>query len=390
MFERRVTLFKLLGFEIRIDISWLILAVLIVWSLARGFFPFYYPDLPPAAYWWMGAFGALGLFASIILHELSHSLVAKRYGLPMKGITLFIFGGVAEMEDEPPGPRAEFLMAIAGPIASIAISALFFISFMIGRQEIWPQPLNGVLHYLAWINALLAGFNLLPAFPLDGGRVLRSILWSVRKNLRWATRISAGIGEGFGTALIVLGVFSVITGNLIGGIWWFLIGLFLRNASNTSYRQLVIRQALEGEPARVLMNPQVVTVPPSTPVDRLVEDYFYKYHYKMFPVVEESRLVGCINTQIVKQYPREEWNRHTVGEIVKECSPETAIDPETDASTILATMNKTRQSRLMVVEGSHLLGVVTLKDMLNHLALKWDLEGTEGGIKKIIEEETEE
>jgi Zn-dependent protease/predicted transcriptional regulator len=390
MFGHSITLFKLFGFEIRIDVSWLILVVLIVWSLAKGFFPLYYPDLSMASYWWMGAFGALGLFASIILHELSHSLVARRYGLPMKGITLFIFGGVAEMEDEPPSPKAEFLMAIAGPIASILISAAFFMAAIVGKQAAWPQSLTGVLHYLGWINALLAIFNLLPAFPLDGGRVLRSILWAIRNNLRWATRIAAGIGEAFGTALVVLGVFSVITGNLIGGIWWFLIGLFLRNASNSSYRQLVIRQTLEHEPARVLMNPQVVTVPPSIPVDRLVEDYFYKYHYKMFPVVEDSKLVGCINTQIIKQYPREEWNRHTVGEIVRECSPETAIDPDTDASTILATMNKTHQSRLMVVEGDQLLGVITLKDMLNHLALKWDLEGNENNAKKILGDPEEE
>jgi Zn-dependent protease/predicted transcriptional regulator len=390
MFERRVTLFKLFGFEVRIDISWLILAVLIVWSLAKGFFPYYYPNLPSGIYWWMGAFGALGLFASIILHELSHALVAQRYGLPMRGITLFIFGGIAEMDDEPPTPRAEFLMALAGPVASVAISLLFLGSFTVGKQGIWPLPLNGVFYYLAWINALLAGFNLLPAFPLDGGRVLRSILWSSRDNFHWATRISSQIGAGFGTALIVLGLFSVITGNLIGGVWWFLIGMFLRNASTTSYRQMVIRQGLAGEQARALMSPQVVTVPPSVPVDRLVEDFFYKYSFTMFPVVQDEKLVGCVNTQTVKQYPRDEWSRHTVGEIVRECDAETTIRPDTNVSTILATMNRTRQNRLMVVEGDHLLGVVTIKAMLNHLALKWDLEGEEENLKKILEEEVEE
>jgi predicted transcriptional regulator len=181
-----------------------------------------------------------------------------------------------------------------------------------------------------------------------------------------------------------------LTGNLIGGIWWFLIGMFLRNASGSSYRQMVIHQALQGESARGLMDPEVVTVPPSTPVDRLVEDYFYKYNYKMFPVVEDSRLVGCINTQTVRQFPQEEWSRHTVGEIVKECDLETEVAPDTDASTLLSTMNRTHQSQLMVVEGDHLLGMVTLKGMLHHLAAKSTLEGKDTGFKKWIEEEVDE
>ncbi len=377
MFGRRLTLFRLLGFEVRADMSWLILVFLITWSLAKGFFPYYYSNLSNATYWWMGIAGAMGLFISIVLHELSHSVVARRYGLPMKGITLFIFGGVAEMDDEPPNAKAEFLMAMAGPVSSLIISAVFFAFFHISGQILWPTPLLGVLQYLAWINAILAGFNLLPAFPLDGGRVLRSILWSIKNNLQWATRVASEIGSGFGLALIIMGLFSVITGNLIGGIWWFLIGLFLRNASSVAYRQILIREALEGEKAQVLMKPEMITVPPSISVDRLVEDYFYKYHYKMFPVVEDARLVGCINTQNINQVPRQEWDRHTVREIVRECSAENTVAPDTDATAILARMNKTKQSRLMVVDGDHLLGIITLKDMLKYLSTKLDLEEDE-------------
>ena len=197
MFGRPVSLFKIFGFEIKVDISWLILAALVTWSLASGLFPEYYKDLPRAYYWWMGAAGAAGLFLSIVFHELAHSLVARNYGISMKGITLFIFGGVAEMEDDPPNPRAEFFMAIVGPLSSAAISLFLFLIIFWGKDRSWPVTINGVLAYLAWLNIVLAVFNLVPAFPLDGGRVLRSALWSWKKNLRWATAICRESGIRF-------------------------------------------------------------------------------------------------------------------------------------------------------------------------------------------------
>ena len=208
MFGKRIRLFKLLGFEVRLDLSWIIIAVLVTWSLAKGLFPFLYPDLAPEVYWGMGAAGALGLFASIVFHEFCHSLVARKFGMAMKGITLFIFGGVAEMGEEPPTARAEFLMAVAGPLSSFFLSGVFYFIFQAGLNGDWPEPLNGVLRYLSGINALLAAFNLLPAFPLDGGRILRSILWGTKQDLQWATRISAGIGSGFGIVLIISGYLS--------------------------------------------------------------------------------------------------------------------------------------------------------------------------------------
>jgi len=200
MFGKRIKLFKLLGFEVRVDWSWIIIAILIAWSLSKGLFPSYYKNLSTQTYWWMGIIGAAGLFLSIIVHELSHSLVARKYGLPMKGITLFIFGGVAEMEEEPPSARAEFMMAIAGPLSSILIALVFYGIQAAGKQAGLAAPVTGVVGYLAMINGILAGFNLLPAFPLDGGRVLRSILWGVKKNLRWATYISSGSHHVLSTA----------------------------------------------------------------------------------------------------------------------------------------------------------------------------------------------
>jgi Zn-dependent protease len=190
MFGKRIRLFKLFGFEVRIDWSWIILAILVAWSLSVGFFPFRFRNLSTETYWLMGIVGALGLFFSIIFHEMSHSLVARRYGMPMKGITLFIFGGVAEMGEEPSSAKTELMMALAGPISSIVMALVFYGISLLGRQGEWPQPVIGVIQYLSYINGLLAGFNLIPAFPLDGGRILRSILWGWKSNLRWATRIS--------------------------------------------------------------------------------------------------------------------------------------------------------------------------------------------------------
>jgi Zn-dependent protease/predicted transcriptional regulator len=375
MFGKRIKLFKIFGFEVGIDWSWIILAVLIAWSLSVGFFPFRYKDLSTETYWLMGIVGAFGLFFSIVFHEMCHSLVARKYGMTMKGITLFIFGGVAEMGEEPPSPKAEFMMAIVGPISSIAIGIVFYGIYFRGQQNGWSEPINGVVQYLAYINGLLAFFNLVPAFPLDGGRVLRSILWGLKKNLRWATRISSRIGSGFGILLILLGAFQFLRGNFIGGMWWFLIGMFLRGAAKTSYQQLLLRKALEGEIVQRFMKTDPVTVTPSRSVEQLVQDYIYKYHYKMFPIVEDrDRLVGCVTTKQVKEIPREEWRQRRVGEIATQCSAESAIDPGVDAMKALSIMNKTGNSRLMVTEGNRLVGVIALKDMLRFLALKVELE----------------
>ncbi len=375
MFGKRIRLFKLFGFEVRVDVSWVFLAILVAWSLSVGFFPGRYRDLSTQTYWLMGIIGALGLFLSIIFHEMSHSLVARKYGMPMKGITLFIFGGVAEMGDEPPGPKAEFMMAIVGPLSSIVLSLLFFGVSLLGRRGGWAESVIGVVQYLAFVNGLLAAFNLLPAFPLDGGRVLRSILWGWKKNLRWATRISSRIGVGFGILLIFMGVFQFLSGNVIGGIWWFLIGMFLQGAAKSSYQQLLLRRVLEGEPVRRFMKTDPVVVNPSISIAQLVEDYIYKYHYKMFPVVEDSdRLVGCVTTKEVKEVPREEWGQKTVANISGMCSPDNTITPEADAMEALSLMNKTKSSRLMVTEGNRILGVITLKDMLQFLSLKVELE----------------
>ena len=375
MFGKGITLFRLLGFEVKVDMSWIVLAILVAWSLSTGLFPQEAKDLSTGTYWMMGIFGAAGLFLSIILHEFSHSLVARKRGMPMKGITLFIFGGVAEMGDEPPGAGTELLMAAAGPLASIAIALVFYAFYVLGAGGVMPVSVHAVVGYLAMINALLAGFNLIPAFPLDGGRMLRAVLWAVKKDLHWATRVSSWVGSGFGFFLIFMGVLNILRGHFIGGMWWLLIGMFLNSAARMSYQRLVMRRALEGEKVRRFMSEDPVTVSPSLTVDRFLEDVVYRYHHKMYPVVTENgELFGCVSTEDIKGVPREEWSQTPVRDLSSSCSSENTIGPDEDATKALSAMNRSTKSRLLVVEGDHLVGILALKDLLHFLSLKVDLE----------------
>jgi len=330
----------------------------------------------------MGAAGALGLFVSIVIHELCHSLVANAYHLPMRGITLFIFGGVAEMGGEPESPKVEFLMALAGPLASIAIGLGCGLLRM-ATDGVWSAPVVGVIAYLAWINLMLAAFNMLPAFPLDGGRVLRSALWYFQGDLGRATRIAARIGTGFGFLMMVMGGWQLFSGNMISGIWYFLIGMFLQQASRASYEQVLLRSVLAGEPVHHFMKANPVTVPPYISVADLVEGFIYRYHFRMFPVVTElGDVAGCVGAPEVKSIPRDEWDRHTVREIMRPVSEENTIAPDTDALKALAKMREAGTSGLLVTDHGRLLAIVSMRDVLKLLAAKLDLEGDWSGLPR--------
>ena len=374
MFGKSMNLIKIFGFQVKVDVSWIIIAVLVTWSLAVGFFPHYLEGLRPVDYWLLAIIGALGLFFSIVFHEFWHSIVARKMGVSIRGITLFVFGGVAEMEDDPKTPKIEFWIAIAGPLSSLFLALVFYLIFDLSRKMEMTQGITSVFMYLALINLILAIFNLIPAFPMDGGRVLRAILWHLKKDLRWATQTAANMGSVFGFVLMGLGLLNLFTGNLVGGLWYFVIGMFIRFVAQNSYRQLMLRHALEGETVKNLMK-KPVYVPGDISLREMVEDYFYKYHFKMFPVREGNSLKGCVTTRQIGEIDRENWPDIMVKEIMKQCSLENTVGPDEDVIKVLGKMNRTRLSRMMVVENTELKGIISLKDIMAYISTRMEIQG---------------
>ena len=370
--DRRIPLVKLLGFQIQFDLTWLIIVALVIWSLSAGYFPASYGELPTHTYVWMGIVGAAGLFASIVLHELAHSWVGRRLGLEIKGITLFVFGGASELSEEPGSARTEFLMAVAGPLASILLSIAFYLLASALEGGGVASPLSGVMRYLAGVNAILAVFNLLPAFPLDGGRILRALLWGWRGDLIWATRIAAGIGGMLGLGLVVLGVVSVLGGNLVGGMWSFLIGLFIRSAAGSSQQQLIARHLLQNVSVRQLMVSKPVTVAADATIAQAI-DLFLSNNVKFLPVIEADRVVGCLGLREVKAVAPTARSECLVSQRMVPVSPDNSIAPNANAAAALAQMQRTGLSRLLVIENGELVGIISLKDLLDHLMLASEL-----------------
>jgi len=373
MFAHRIKLFTVFDIDIKVDASWLLLAVLVAWTLASGVFPQLVPDLTPAAYWRMAILGAAGLFASIIFHEMAHALVARRYGIAIRGITLFIFGGVAEMEAEPKSPRGELLMALAGPAASLLLAAVLEALTTLAGDKASPA-VTGVLWYLALINGLLGLFNLLPAFPLDGGRVLRAALWAWRGDMLWASRIAAAAGDFFGILLIVLGVVDILRGDFVGGMWRFLIGMFLRGAATASYGQTLAQRAFDGTTVAALMTADPIGVPPEISIAEFIESYVYRYHHRVFPVTRHGALLGQVGTRQAATVDRALWPKTTVAEIMLPVAADDVVAPELDALAALSRMQRTGRGRFFVVEDGALRGVLTLRDLLEVLSTRLELD----------------
>ena len=373
IFFHRIRLFSLFGFEVDIDASWLLLAVLIVWTLAGSVFPSLTPQRTAATYWIMAVAATTGLFMSIVFHEMAHSLVARHYGLPIRGITLFIFGGVAEMTAEPSRPKHELLMAAAGPAASLLMAAICYALVFGVAVSDGPVPVAGVLWYLAFLNAILAVFNLVPAFPLDGGRMFRAALWSWRGDLVWATRIAAGAGSLFGIFLIVLGLVGVLQGDFIGGIWRFLIGMFLRGAASASLSETLSRKLLAGIPVVRIMNPDPITVPSDMSIQEFIDSYVYRYHHRWFPVVDDGVVVGSIAMEHVGAVNRELWTATQIGQVMRRPASDDFVAPDADAFSVLTQMRRSGQSRLMVLRHGRLSGMISSRDLLDVLSLEQEL-----------------
>ncbi len=366
-------LFRVLGIQISLNYTWFVVFGLIAWSLASGYFPYHYPSLSPAAHWVMGFLGAVFLFLSVLIHELTHSYVANKEGIEVREITLFLFGGVSQLVKEPEDPRKELKVAIAGPISSLVLALIFWIfSNMTSRS---PNLLlfTGLLGYLAFINLSLAIFNLIPGFPLDGGRVLRAIYWKKTGSLKKGTQLAAGAGKWIGVAIILAGLLMVLTGNLMGGFWFVIIGIFLRSAAEGGFQQVVMKGALEGVKVRELMSRSVISVQPSLRIDRLVEEFYLTYKHITYPVTENEKIIGIITLKQVKEVPRDQWREKTVSEVMLPIQEEMTLDPDGEAVDALQKMIRSGEGRLPVVKDGKAVGMITRRDILNLLEIKTDL-----------------
>jgi len=383
VFERDRALFTIFGFPVKINPSWLLLFGLIVASLSVSWFPGSVEriagiaaaqEISRTVYWLMGVVGAVALFASLIVHELCHSLVARRTGMPVGGITLFIFGGVSELKDEPPTPLSEFFMAVVGPLSSLAIGSVFAVLCFVGSFMKWHALLVAVFAYLWFVNWFLALFNSVPAFPLDGGRILRSVLWAITGQLRTATHIAAGIGSFLGLALIVGGVLLLFNGIIILGIWCVCIGFFVRQAARSSFRHTIIRQELEGEKASRFMTREPVTVSPQTSLQDFVYDYVLNYHFRFFPVVDDAgKLIGVVDARDPKKAPREQWPDVSVGEVMARSTESISLRADADAVEALVRLREAPVGGLVIVEDGRPVGIINLRNLMDFLALKIDL-----------------
>ncbi|MBI3455414.1 MAG: site-2 protease family protein [Candidatus Rokubacteria bacterium] len=361
-----VTLFRVWGIPVRVHVSWLVIFGLIAWSLSVGYFPRVLPDLPLVAYWANGLLAALLLFVSVFLHELSHSVAARRYGIPVSGITLHVFGGVSQLEREPGRPGVEAVVAIVGPLTSLMIAAV-----VAAADALWAPPpaAAAVMRYLVLVNVVVGVFNLVPGFPLDGGRLLRAVLWKWKGNLRWATQMASRVGSAVAFLLMGLGIVRALAGEFLGGLWFVLIGVFLRQAAEGSYQQLVVRRALAPLAVRDVMTREVVHVPPGLSVAQVVHDFFWQHHVSSFPVLDGPQVVGILSIHQLKALPQERWAETPVREIMLPVTEPLIAAPGDRLWQAFEKLSQNGLGRLAVVENGALVGYLSLKDVLHILAV---------------------
>jgi Zn-dependent protease/CBS domain-containing protein len=369
--ERRsgLRLMKIAGIQITIDYSWFFIFVLVVLSLSAGYFPHRFPGANALTYWLAGLVATLMLFASILVHELSHALVAQRAGIAVPEITLFLFGGVSRLSAEARDAKTEFAIAIVGPLTSFALALLFWV-LQRGIEGEQSSLISTVLAYLVWINVALGIFNLLPGFPLDGGRVLRAILWRTKGSLTQATKIASNVGKGFAVALMILGGLQIFAGALIGGLWLIFIGMFLRGMAQQGYQELIMQQSLGGVDVHEVMIQDVVSVPPDMPVQRLLTEYFLRHGYHGFPVVRAGQVLGVVSLDDVRAIPEEARHTTPVEKIMQPLSSHTVIAPQTPLNEALKKMVQHSRGRLLVMQGDRLIGMITKTGLLRFLEVK--------------------
>jgi Zn-dependent protease len=372
--QRGIDLFRIAGIQIAIDYSWLVIFALVLWSLSAGYFPHQYPGYRAAQYWGIGAVATFLFFASVLTHELSHAVVANRLGQPVRRITLFLFGGMAHLSREPRSPAVELKIAGVGPLTSLALGGLFWLVKgqleHAGVEPLWVAAFT----YLAIINVALAVFNMLPGLPLDGGRILRGVLWLRSGDLRSATAHASDGGRGIGLGLMGLGILQIFAGGLIGGLWLVFIGVFLRGAARASYYGVVLEQALGSATARDLMVADPVVIPGDLPVARAIEEYFLRYGYGGFPVGRGGRIEGLVSLPLVKRCPAEERAVRAVREVMRPLDDALRIAGAAPVSEALRRMVEHDSGRLLVMDGDTPIGLLTRTGITRFIRAKSELE----------------
>jgi len=365
---KRYEIFRIFGIPIRIDLTWIIILLLVTYSLAAGYFPANHKGLPETAYWAMGFVAAIGLFLSILFHELSHAMMARHFNIKIDGITLFIFGGVAEMTEESPSPKVEFLVAVLGPVASVLLAILFYyLSGWVGDMD-GNRGLILIFFYLDIMNGLLAGFNLVPAFPLDGGRIFRSILWAIKKDYVWATRVSARIGQGFGWLLVAWGAWNILQQNPMSGFWYILIGFFLKRASQMSLNQVVFQDKLQGFPVSQVMDKEFVRLDPRDRLIDVVSELEHTTIYSHYPVWDSGKLIGALPILKLNQLKGSGWEFRQVGDLLDTDYSEVAVDFKMNAWAAFQKMRQGKVSSLFVMEGGRMSGLLTMERLMGLIA----------------------
>jgi Zn-dependent protease len=365
---------RIFGIEIGLDYSWFIIFALVTWSLAGHYLTHY--RWPASTSWMVGLLTSLIFFGSVLAHELGHSLVAIRRGVPVQGITLFIFGGIAQISKEPERPRDELAIAIAGPIVSVLLGLLFW-SLAVAAPD--PrQPAAALASWLGRINVYLAAFNLLPGFPLDGGRVFRAIVWGYTGSYPRATRIAAGAGQVVAYGFIFLGLSMFFAGNWVNGLWMAFIGWFLNNAAAGVLQQMLVREQLGGVKARDVMMTDCPVVSRQLTLQDLVDEYLLKTARRCFPVAEEGRVYGIITLPDVAAVPREQRPMVTVGEAMTPFEATKKVGPDQDLTRVLELMTAEDINQVLVVENGKLLGMISRDRVLSFLATRAELGLVEG------------
>lgn len=369
---RGLGLMSVAGIRITIDPSWFVIFFLMVYSLATGYFPTLQPPIEGGQAWILGVVAALLLFASVLVHELSHALLARRFGIDVPRIRLFLFGGVSEMAAEPDDPAAEIRIAAAGPLTSYALAGIFFTLAATGLPARVPGA-SAIVDYLAILNFSLGTFNLLPGFPLDGGRILRAWLWSRSGNLLRATRAAGRAGSFVGFGLMGAGVLELIGGRNIGGVWFIIIGVFLSQAATASYRLLRLRDALSGIKVGDIMTQPAIAVPDHVSLEELAHDWFFRHPRGSFPVTSGDRFAGMVTLDQLKTVPREEWAATPVRGIMTPADATQALAPGDDGSTALEKMIRGEAGRLPVLDEGRLVGILSRRDVMKLFKIRSDL-----------------